>query len=414
MKIVYISKYFDVPSSGETGSRGFHLCRELSRYGHDTTVFATKPPHLFAKEELTSTFTQEKFESLTVVFVKTIKFEKRRSVARILTWVEFELKVAYYILKHHRKADVIIASSLALFSVATAHFFKRLFGTKVIFEIRDIWPLSIIEQGGFSPKHPFIRLLSMIEKLGYRRSDHIIGTMPNLIEHVDKTCKMHAPVSCIPMGISQEHEQTVGEAVPGGKAHEFDFLPEGKFIVGYAGGFGTANALEFIFEAARLVENPDIHFVLVGDGNLKEEYIARYGDLANVNIGPRLRKQEVGSFSQHCDLLTFAANPAEIWKYGHSLNKIVDYMLAAKPMLCIYNGYDEMVSAAECGFFVESADAREIAQELERVAQIPKEELTAMGERGRSWLLENRRYPILGKKYEAIIRSVVKGSSSST
>lgn len=311
MRLIYLSKYFDVPSLSETGSRGFHLCREFSRRGIETTVFATKPPHLFEKARLNKTFNIESYDGLEVIFVRTINFNRRKSLLRVISWFEFEFKVLYFILVNKIKADLIIASSLSLLSVITALFIKRCSNCKVIFEVRDIWPLSIIEQGGISIRHPFIKFLSFVEKKGYQNADFVVGTMPNLEEHVENTCEPHAPVSCVPMGVSEEHEKTVAPSeMNRDSIAVLDFMPKDKFVVGYAGAFGTANALEFLFESARLIDEAEIHFVFVGDGELKEYYIEKYGSLDNVTIGPRLRKQDVGIFLQSCDLLTFATYPA--------------------------------------------------------------------------------------------------------
>jgi hypothetical protein len=47
--------------------------------------------------------------------------------------------------------------------------------------------------------------------------------------------------------------------------------PKNKFIVGYTGTLGVANALDSLIEAAELLKNQaDIIFILVGGGREKE------------------------------------------------------------------------------------------------------------------------------------------------
>ena len=57
-------------------------------------------------------------------------------------------------------------------------------GSHLVFEIRDIWPLTMIHEGSFSRWHPLALYLRFIELWGYRRADLIVGTMPNLKQHV--------------------------------------------------------------------------------------------------------------------------------------------------------------------------------------------------------------------------------------
>ena len=85
---------------------------------------------------------------------------------------------------------MIIVSSLSILTLLNGLYLKRKYNCKLIFEIRDIWPLSAIEFGGFDKKNIFIKLLKFVEYLGYKYSDHIVGTMPNLGKHVTKSIRL--------------------------------------------------------------------------------------------------------------------------------------------------------------------------------------------------------------------------------
>lgn len=406
MNIIYISKYFNAPSDSETGSRGFHLCRELTRLGHEVKVLASKPPHIYGDTRLNKVFNKNLFEKLEVIFIKTINFLKKRSASRIISWIEFEIKCIYFIATQKNKPDLIISSSLSLLSILTGLIFKTFYKVKVIFEVRDIWPLSAIEIGGFSKFNPLILLLSAVEKLGYKYSDAIVGTMPNLSEHVKSIVKKHPPVYCIPMGISEEHEKTLNQTQKNNPDVDFDFIPSKKFIVGYAGAFGAANALHYFLDAAKDLESTNIHFVFVGEGDLKIAFKEKYEHLPNITIGPRLKKHDVPRFLKKCDLLTFATNPAKIYKYGHSVNKVIDYMLAGKPCLGIYDGHDEMITKANCGFLLKDKNAKDIANKIHKISQLPPIKLNEMGENGKIWVESNRKFSTLGKEYDQILASL--------
>jgi len=53
------------------------------------------------------------------------------------------------------------------------------FNAKLIFEVRDIWPLSVIELGNISSKNPLIKLMSWCEKFAVNKADFIVSTLQN-------------------------------------------------------------------------------------------------------------------------------------------------------------------------------------------------------------------------------------------
>ena len=40
---------------------------------------------------------------------------------------------------------------------------------------------------------------------------------------------------------------------------------------------------------------------------------------------------------------------SKVWDYGQSMNKIVDYMMAGKPVVASYSGYPSMLNEAGSG-----------------------------------------------------------------
>ena len=88
------------------------------------------------------------------------------------------------------KPDIIIVSSISLLPILYAVFYKISHPKcKFILEIRDIWPLTLIEVGNYSRKNIFIRFLTWIEKLGYRKADYITSLLKGTNEHIVNTIK---------------------------------------------------------------------------------------------------------------------------------------------------------------------------------------------------------------------------------
>jgi len=395
--IWYISKYIAPPSKSGVGSRGFHLMEEMTSLNIETLIITSDSNHLIEIPKLKKTYSSQITNNIKIIWVKTYKYKIAKSFKRIISWLDFELKLFFLNKKHFPKPDAIIVSSLSLLTILNGYILKRKYDCKLIFEIRDIWPLTIVEEGGYSSSNLFVKFLSIIEKFGYKKADLIVGTMPNLEEHVQNILGYPKKTICIPMGYNESSIQSQQEV---SQEYIEQNLPQNKFIVAHAGTIGITNALDTFFECAEmLLDQPNIHFLMIGDGALKSFYQEKYGKLKNLSFAPKVPKQEVQSVLSHCDLLFFSVHKSKVWQFGQSLNKIIDYMFAGKPIVASYSGFPSMINEANSGSYVPANDVVALKNEILRYSTMPKEELTAIGNSGRDWILKNRHYKVLAKNY---------------
>lgn len=394
--IWYISKYAS-PLKYGFGSRHFYLMREFNKLGYRTIMISSNANHLVQIPNFKKKYTKEIFDGVETWWIKTIQYKGANSFRRILSWIDFELKLLFMPVKSFPKPDVIICSSLSLFTILNGYIFKKRFKCKLIFEVRDIWPLTIIEEGEFKSWNPFVMFLAWVEKFGYRNADLIVGTMPNLAEHVKNICGADLNCRCIPFGYDPALYD-VQESMPAG--YEETYIPKDKFIIGYAGSIGVTNALEPLLQCAEAMkENTGLHFLLLGDGDLLEEYKNRMSSLTNIMFVPKVKKTQVQMFLRHCHVLYFSVHDSKVWRYGLSLNKLIDYMLSAKPIIASYSGYPSMVNESQCGTFVPAKDVEALKKTIIKYANMPKERLDQIGQRGRRWLIENRPYDKIAREY---------------
>jgi glycosyltransferase involved in cell wall biosynthesis len=96
---------------------------------------------------------------------------------------------------------------------------------------------------------------------------------------------------------------------------------------------------------------------------------------------------------------------SKVWHYGQSLNKIIDYLMAGKPVVASYTGYPSMINEANCGSYVPAGDVVALMQEVERYSHMDTHERLLMGARGKAWLLANRSYSKLAQDYLGIMLS---------
>lgn len=399
--IWYISKYLVTPRAGDPAGRGYGLMREFARLGYQSVIITSDSMGRLDAPVAAQAYVIEEREGITLCRVRTLKYTESKSTRRILSWLDFERRLLRLKAEILPPPDVIVVSSLSLLTVLNGLRLRRRYRCRLAFEVRDIWPLTMVEEGGYSPRNPFVLLLGAIERLGYQRADAIVGTMPNLGEHVENVTGRPLPTATIPMGVDVEAIQSPETLPPDYvEAH----IPTGKFLVAYAGSIGISNAMEVFFECVEsMQQEQDIHFVVLGDGQLRQSYVDRYGSLPNLTFAPRVPKSNVHDFLTRCDLLYFSVYNGTLWHYGLSLNKVIDYMLAGKPIVASYSGYPSMINEADCGTFVPAGDAAALRHELRRYAAMPLQEREAIGGRGRSWLLANRDYAALARDYLKVL-----------
>ncbi|PKM33518.1 MAG: glycosyltransferase WbuB [Gammaproteobacteria bacterium HGW-Gammaproteobacteria-12] len=399
--IWYVTKYFSPKTASSPGGRGWFLVDEMQRAGYQVVVISSDSNNLVDLPVLKARVTLQDTDGVKIVWLKTMKYSVAKSVRRILSWFHFEWNLFWLDKSRLPRPDVVIISSLSLLTIINGLLMRLKYKSRLVFEVRDIWPLTIVEEGGFSNKNLFVRGLAWLERLAYRKSDAIVGTMPNLVAHVRNELGCERPVFCVPMGVSQDHLSDVANL---SVDYVERYLSSDKFKVVHAGTIGITNALDVFFAAAQAMrEHVDIEFVIVGDGALKQSYQNQYGDLPNLVFAPKVPRNMVQAVLEKGDLLYFSVHDSKVWDYGQSLNKVIDYMLAAKPVVASYNGYPSMINESGCGVFVPANDVGAVVTAVFDMKSRSEEERSLMGSLGREWLLQNRSYSKLASDYLEIL-----------
>jgi glycosyltransferase involved in cell wall biosynthesis len=400
-RIWLIWKYCRLPSDDVYPARGFSILREMSRRGYDCTIITARHDWSLIRNLSSPAREVKMVDGVRIVTISVLRYERAKSLQRIIGWFQFEARVLAMRVSDLPNPNVIIASSLSLLSIISGMIFKWRFGSKLIFEVRDIWPLILTENGGFKKHNPFVRALAVIEWLGYKYADCIVATMPKLGDHVHKVLGYRRDVACIPMGLPEEMLSDEDVKFP---AHLECVFARGNFVLTYAGSIGIDNALDTLLDSARLLkEDARITFFIIGKGDLVDRYKAECADLPQVVFADPVVNKFVQPILQRSSVLYFAAHPTVVLEYGQSLNKLIDYMYSGRPVIGSYSGFPSMINEADCGEFVPAGDAQALAHTLQSWVQRPAHELDDMGERGRQWVLKNRTYDLLADDYINLI-----------
>ena len=399
--IWYVSKYVITPKPGDPAGRAYGLMRELGRRGYQSVIVTSDSMGKHDAPKADRSYVIEHADGMTLCRARTLKYNDSNAVRRVLSWFDFERKLFRMPKWALPKPDVVVVSSLSLLTIFNGLLWRRRFGCRLVFEVRDIWPLTIVEEGGYSARNPFVMAMSVIERFAYKRADEIIGTMPNLAMHVSEVTGRQLQVHCIPMGVDVEAMRTPEPLRPG---YVDAYIPKDQFVIAYAGSLGISNAMDVFFECVKTLKDEALlHFVVLGDGEMRQSYVDRYGSLPNLTFAPRVPKAQVHDFLTRCDVVYLSVHRSKVWEYGLSLNKLVDYMMAAKPVIASYSGHKSMIDEARCGIFVPAGDVASLRKAFIDFSQADPASIVEMGQQGKAWLVENRNYSLLASKFAEIL-----------
>ena len=132
-------------------TRHIYLSREMVKKGNDVTLYLSDSNHQL--KQLPNEYSQN-IDGIKVNWIKTVKYQKAYGIRRILSWFDFEFKLRKE-LKKQAHVDVVIISSLSLLSIFNGIYIKKKHRSKLVFEIRDIWPLVLRRISTITRLNPF-------------------------------------------------------------------------------------------------------------------------------------------------------------------------------------------------------------------------------------------------------------------
>ncbi|MDT7831920.1 glycosyltransferase family 4 protein [Flavobacteriaceae bacterium S356] len=381
------------------GERHLFLAAEWKKKGYQTYIFSGSYNHLFKEQPTTNgkRLTIEKVDNdITFCWVKCSKYNDG-GYRKFLSNIVFTIRLFFLNIKSIPKPDIIIVSSMPIFPIIVGNYFKKKLGAKkLIVEIRDLWPLTPILLKGMSKYNPLIMIVSWFEKYAYRKSDNIVSLLPNAYKYVDKISKDPNKFVYIPNGIDQNllKKEGLSKGI-------IEKVKQKKFIIGYTGTLGFANAMSYFIEASKLLKDDDrFHFVIVGDGPLKPTLKQMISDdQNNITFIDKVKKSQVQEVISYFSVCYLSRYSSKLYTYGVSYNKYFDYMLAKKPILESSEHINDQVEQANCGLIVPPENSVEIVNGIKKMHSMDKNEIEKLGANGYEFLLKHHTYEKLSRDY---------------
>lgn len=412
MHIWYIHHYGGGPGLGSY-DRPYQLARAWQRQGHSATVFIARFHHLLEKDAAP----EPEFEIDGVRYVALpARPYAQNGTSRLANIWDFSRNLYAAGQRWGRSApkpDAVVASSPHPFTIFPAHRLARRHGAKLVFEVRDIWPLSITEVLGTSPMHPFVRMCAAAERFALRRSDLVASVLPRLDRYLADRGYGSKPFIWAPNGLDlrrSEDEPSFGTAARTALDTLSRWQAEGRTTLVYAGRLGKPNAVDLLLEAIAAGESRnqtrDLRVMLVGAGEQDSalKVLAQKHRLEDVRFAGHVAKSEVASLLRASHIAYAGAKPLDrLYRYGISPNKIADYYAADLPILLPMTPCGDPVSESGGGIARRAETPEAVWDALRELMLLPPDERRALGEKGKAYVAREYDYDRIARRYvEAI------------
>ena len=266
-------------------------------------------------------------DGVRIIRVRTYNRIRGSYARRIANFLSYAIGATLKSLTISR-VDVVYASSTPLTTGAAGFIVSLLKRARFVFEVRDLWPESAVVAGVLK-RGLFVRLIERVERFLYARADTLVALSAGIQAGIIERGGAAGTVVLVPNGMDDWMVDAAIEPIA-----NFPLDAEDHFVCTYIGALGRWNSLETLLEAAKILEGSRVRFLIVGDGDHRDElrrHAARLGLTNTVFHGPVPKNQVLAYLAaSHAAVLCTWPDPF----LGTVLqNKIFDYMASSRPIV---------------------------------------------------------------------------------
>lgn len=401
---LWLVNQYATPPTVAGPARHHAFAKELVKRGHQVEIIAGSVCHCSTDQLAVGpgTYTAVEEDGIDYLRIRVPGY-RGRSAARVLDMFTFAWRLRRADSRAHLdRPDVILGSTLHPFGAYAAQRLAQRLQVPYVFEVRDLWPQTLLDLGKISRWHPFVVLLGLIERYLYRHSHHIVTLLPYAGEYIHLKGGDPRRITWIPNGVDFS---TVPAPSP-----PKDGEP---FICAYTGSIGLANGLDLLIAAAAKLKQDGwekrIQFRIYGYGTDKTrlmEWVKSAG-LLNVTFEPMVPKAEVFGILQASHALFLNVLDSPLYRWGYSMNKLFDYLAAARPILIVTSAAYNPVKEAQGGITCGLHDPGAVADALKSLATMDPARRWELGLNGHSFCRKHHSFEVLTNRLEAIAKNLV-------
>ncbi|KJS11985.1 MAG: hypothetical protein JL56_14175 [Desulfotomaculum sp. BICA1-6] len=408
MRRLWILNHYAAGPGDSGGTRHYDLARQLVSMGWDVSIMAASFNHQQHRDDRLlpgEKMSEEVRHGVRFVWLRTPAYYDNgwRRIWNMLVFTILAIRLGW----SRERPGVIIGSSVHLFAVWAAFVLAKHHRCRFVFEVRDLWPQTLIDIGKVSEKHPVVWVLRRLELFLYRRADRIIVLLSRASEYMVQFGIPAEKIFYLPNGVNLARYHEILQPLD----VELEKLANsltGKFVTAYTGTLGMANSLDTLLDAAAILKqhgNQQIQFLIVGNGPEKTRLIQRTAQeqLINVTFVDPLPKDYIPFLLSQVNTGIHSFQDSPVFQWGVSPNKIFDYMAAGLPVIFLCNrAYSNPVTASGGGYVLPGEDAPALARALLDLAEQP-EHAAALGQKARAYVEHEHSMEMLGPRLASIL-----------
>ena len=390
------------------GTRHYSIARHLPRYGWTASIIAASVELNTNRQRIDDAAGHrlDIIDEVPFLWLRTQPYAGN-GFGRLRNMLAFTRNaLSTTNLRGLQSPSVIVGSSVHPFAAWAGYRLSKRYGVPFVFEVRDLWPQTLIDLGRIKENGLTAKLMRKLERHLYTVANRIVVLLPDAWRYIEPLGIPRHRIEWIPNGV--EIDNTI-EPAPVPARKQFELM--------YFGAHGTANGLDVILDAFDHVErnpaNSHISLRLVGDGPLKpslKEHARKLG-LRRVSFEDPVPKNAIPAIAAQADTFVFSLVDAPVFKYGISSNKLFDFLAAARPIIFCCKSSNNPVAEAQAGVTVPPGDPSALARAIEQVAAMPREQRQSMGESGRRFVIENHGFGVLAEKFAGVLTECLEEQS---
>lgn len=411
MRILFLSHYFP-PEVNAPASRTYEHCRAWVTAGHEAIVVTNVPNHPAGRiyPGYRNRFVQRKeVAGISVYRLLTFLAPNRGVLRRGLNY-SFYLLMAVLVAPFLPRVDIVVSTSPQFFCGLAGYFVSRIKRVPWVLEVRDLWPESIVAVGAMQRSFT-LRCLAGMAKFAYRKADLVLCVTDSFKTAIMAEGIPGDKIAVIKNGVDLDFYAP--ESIPIPETAQIPGLGDvrGKFIAAYVGTHGMAHGLDTVLEAAALLrDEPDILFLLVGDGARREHLLQRRDSMKLDNVvmlgqQPKSMMPMIWAITG-ASLVLLKDEPTFL---NVIPSKIFESMAMQRPIILGVRGESQaLVEESEAGVCIQPESAEQLAAAV-RHLHADVEGRRKLGQAGRRFVAENFDRKVLAARYLDLLAGVVAG-----